>query len=737
LAAVLGLEWKDEVPAAAATPPSPPASSIQLTADEAATAVEYRKMIKMGLPEGAVRHKMVASGVHPKIIAAVFEEPWSEPNAAAAAAAPVPAPASTSSIQLTADEEATANEFRKMMKMGLPEGAIRHKMAASGAHPKVIAAVFGEPWSDPAASAPAPASASTSSIQLTADEGATVHEFQKMMKMGLPEGAVRHKLAASGAHPKVIAAVFGEPWSNHSAAASGSGAGGTVQLTDEEEAEASQYRKMQKMGLPPDAVRHKMVISGVHPKIMAAVLGEEYKDSSSPSAPAPAPAALTADEEAIAAQYRKMQTMGLPDDAVRHKMIINEVDPRIIAAVIGKEGHPPVTAVSGGGNAPNAVAYVVVVGDEQGPVLQPPSVQSIAALHPDEKFAVKVADPSKNRDSPHHETKYFTLAELAQMSGQNKSDLENIVTDKRKRGASPPRFTLQPIDEPKYAVSVPKEGAESSTSPSKSSGSDPRHNKEVHDGEEVVDSGLAKTARMVSALGEGDMETLLEKLKAGDMKDLLLKLQEAEKRQKKLEKQLAQSGIAIAEDIDYMEAKNKVEEIAKRMNEIGGSDVTSGDKAVQAKLREEYFKLEQEMERFNTALMLTDEFQAEQNRLERKWEKDNEAANLEALKKLRRHMPVNIRHLSEAELTTTPSPNGKYLPKTIAKKFKRTNILQCLRLNPDDLERMHPSTLENMRVTGLTLTERRALYLHFQPLGPKWEKNKAEKMAERKWVWYA
>jgi len=41
-----------------------------------------------------------------------------------------------------------------------------------------------------------------------------------------------------------------------------------------------------------------------------------------------------------------------------------------------------------------------------------------------------------------------------------------------------------------------------------------------------------------------------------------------------------------------------------------------------------------------------------------------------------------------------------------------------------------------MRVTGLTLTERRALYVHFKPLGPKWEKNKAEKMSERKWIWY-
>jgi hypothetical protein len=179
-----------------------------------------------------------------------------------------------------------------------------------------------------------------------------------------------------------------------------------------------------------------------------------------------------------------------------------------------------------------------------------------------------------------------------------------------------------------------------------------------------------------------------------------------------------------------------VEKIAKRMGEIGGSDVTHPDKEEQTKLREEYFKLEQDMERYNSALMLTEEYQAEQDRMERKWEDDNAGPNQEALKQLRRHMPVNIRNLSEAALTSTPSPNGKYLPAATAKKFKRTNVLMLIRLSPDDIERMHPSTLENMRVTGLTLTERRALYAHLQPIGPKWKKNKAEKMTERKWTWY-
>ena len=218
---------------------------------------------------------------------------------------------------------------------------------------------------------------------------------------------------------------------------------------------------------------------------------------------------------------------------------------------------------------------------------------------------------------------------------------------------------------------------------------------------------------------------------------LLRDLEEAEIRQKKLERQLAQAGVVIAEDIPFDEAKRKVAEIAQRMHEIGGSDVTNPDKEKETQLRQEYFKLEQDMEKYTAALQLTDEWIEEQEEMERKWEESVEVGNVEALKQLRRHMPVDVRNMSENALTTSPSPNGKYLPKAIARKFKRTNVLQLLRTDPEDILRMHPSTLENMRVTGLTLTERRAIYAHLKDIGPRWKAMQAEKMTERKWTWYS
>jgi hypothetical protein len=217
---------------------------------------------------------------------------------------------------------------------------------------------------------------------------------------------------------------------------------------------------------------------------------------------------------------------------------------------------------------------------------------------------------------------------------------------------------------------------------------------------------------------------------------LLDELQEAEKKQKKLEKQLQQAGITIAEDIPFEEAKAEVVRIAMRMEEIGSADVKHEDKIQQAKLREEYFKLEQDMEKYNTALTLTDEWIEVQEEQEQKWEEDNAPENEEALKQLRRHMPVDVKSLSEAQLSSDLTPNGKVLPVVIAKKFKRTNVLQLIRTNPDDLVRVHPSTLENLRVASLTLTERRAIYAHVRSIGPRWKAMQADQMTERKWNWY-
>uniref|UniRef100_A0A7S1VR72 Uncharacterized protein n=1 Tax=Grammatophora oceanica TaxID=210454 RepID=A0A7S1VR72_9STRA len=124
---------------------------------------------------------------------------------------------------------------------------------------------------------------------------------------------------------------------------------------------------------------------------------------------------------------------------------------------------------------------------------------------------------------------------------------------------------------------------------------------------------------------------------------------------------------------------------------------------------------------------------------ENEWESSIEGDNNVALRQVRRHMPVNIRSLTENQSVLQPSPTGKTLPKRFAKKFKQANVLQLIRMSPDDITKLHPASLENLRVQGLTLTERRALHAHLKVVGPVWkELNQREKdpLSERKYNWF-
>jgi hypothetical protein len=213
--------------------------------------------------------------------------------------------------------------------------------------------------------------------------------------------------------------------------------------------------------------------------------------------------------------------------------------------------------------------------------------------------------------------------------------------------------------------------------------------------------------------------------------ELLEELRQAECRQRKLEQQLKQAGVVLAEDIPYQEAKDNVDRITKRMNEIGSCEVVREDPVMQKALREEYFRLEQDMEKYMTALMLTDEFIEEQKEMERRWEETNAPDNRMAWEQVLRHMPVNIRRM-----TTTDLQQKAGLSFTMAKKFQRTNVLQLLRRNPDTIVPWHPSILESLRVTGLTLTERRALHHHLRPVAQAWEeKGTSDPFTERKLQW--
>jgi hypothetical protein len=197
---------------------------------------------------------------------------------------------------------------------------------------------------------------------------------------------------------------------------------------------------------------------------------------------------------------------------------------------------------------------------------------------------------------------------------------------------------------------------------------------------------------------------------------LVHQVNDAQKMVRRLESAIAASGLTIPDDtIGYQEAEAKIAELSQRMAEISFK-------------HPDYFTLEQEMAKYSAALMASDEYRREIERREREWEASIRPLNREALIQIRRHMPVNVRNMTEAELAAM-------IPKEMARKFKRTSVLQLIRVNPNDVAKFHYSNFESLSLSGLTLMERRALYEHLHSVGPQWFRQKGNEQTERKWLW--
>lgn len=135
-------------------------------------------------------------------------------------------------------------------------------------------------------------------------------------------------------------------------------------------------------------------------------------------------------------------------------------------------------------------------------------------------------------------------------------------------------------------------------------------------------------------------------------------------------------------------------------------------------------------------IVLEDIKTEEEEQFYQAWEHKHDEENMDALKRLRRHMPVNVKSATEAQLCGETTPSGKVLPKRFAKKFKTTNVLQLIRMGPGDLVKIHPASLENLCIAGLTLTESRALHAHLRPIGERWKEERPDELSERRYMWF-
>jgi hypothetical protein len=184
-----------------------------------------------------------------------------------------------------------------------------------------------------------PLSAVSGSLSvLSSEESKIAEEYKTMLKLKVPKDAVKHKMEKDQVDPKIMGFVLGEDTLMSSNGSTCS------QLSAKEEKVAALYKRMLKLMIPPEAVRHKMEKEGVDDKIVFAVLGQDQVEQ---NALEHAATQLSGAEQAIAESYKKMMKMMIPKEAVEHKMHKDQVDPRIIMIVIGA---PPNSNGSGAGN---------------------------------------------------------------------------------------------------------------------------------------------------------------------------------------------------------------------------------------------------------------------------------------------------------------------------------------------------------------------------------------------------
>ena len=236
--------------------------------------------------------------------------------------------------KLSEEDEQIATKYRKMLSMGVPPPAVEHAMKRDQVSDKIVNIILnsGEAPKSPVAEETGVSTvpATDSASNLTEEEQEVAAKYQKMLKVSIPREAVRHKMLRDSISEKIRIAVLG-PDADKATKSSG------LSLSPADEQIAAQYRKMLKISIPRDAVRNKMMRDNVGVKIIEAVLG---KGATAKAASDVVSIVLTKEEEAVAAQYRKMIRFNIPKDAVRHKMMKDNIDARVILAVVGDDEGP-------------------------------------------------------------------------------------------------------------------------------------------------------------------------------------------------------------------------------------------------------------------------------------------------------------------------------------------------------------------------------------------------------------
>lgn len=202
---------------------------------------KYFKMFKMGLPDGAVRNAMQRDGVDPSIL---------DLDHSRSLKSQMKSSTEEDDGVAIKDDPAFAKYF-KMMKMGLPDGAVRNAMQRDDVDPSILdldhnLSLKSQRNDD---------EKEDDGVPIKDDPAFS--KYFKMMKMGLPMGAVRNAMERDGVDSSVLDLDHEKSLQSQQAKEPEDDG---VPLKDDPE--WSKYFKMLKMGLPMGAVKNAVERDG-------------------------------------------------------------------------------------------------------------------------------------------------------------------------------------------------------------------------------------------------------------------------------------------------------------------------------------------------------------------------------------------------------------------------------------------------------------------------------------------
>lgn len=215
---------------------------------------KYFRMLKMGLPIGAVKNALQRDGKDPAII------DLDPDKSIRSQAEPVD---KVDSKEPKLQEDPEYSKYFRMLKMGLPIGAVKNALQRDGKDPSIIDLDPNKPAKDQMNPSLTPEK--DTGLPLKDDPEYT--KYFKMLKMGLPIGAVRNALQRDGKETYIVD-LDPNLSLDYQLAQKNRVCPVDKGLPLKDDPEYQKYFKMIKMGLPIGAVQNALQRDGKDPSII-------------------------------------------------------------------------------------------------------------------------------------------------------------------------------------------------------------------------------------------------------------------------------------------------------------------------------------------------------------------------------------------------------------------------------------------------------------------------------------